>query len=319
MSSRESCSNGVFEFRHALGGVLAVGGELAAHGDTDQMLRRAVELAREYIGLERVGLYLRDPNSDRVILRGTWGTGAQGETIDEHALYHECDAAACDLYTGLQRKGQLWRYHDRVPRFAELSGRTIALGHSWLIATPLLAGSELVGVMYNDSVLSHAPVDELKQTQAAVFCTLLATLFLPRRGLFSWSEPGSRRPSPVVRRVVHALEQNPRCSGERLARELSVSASYLARSFKAEMGVSLVEYRNRRMMERFFHAIDRSRGNLLSAALAAGFGSYTQFHRVYRKMYGMSPREHLKPRLSEAAVRAAPSHFRNVSQIRRIR
>jgi AraC-like DNA-binding protein len=161
--------------------------------------------------------------------------------------------------------------------------------------------------MYNDSVLSHAPVDELKQTQAAVFCTLLALLFLPRRGFFSWPEPGSRRPSPVVRRVVHALEQDPRCSGERLARELAVSPSYLARSFKAEMGVSLVEYRNRRLMERFFHAVDSGRSNLLSAALAAGFGSYTQFHRVYRKMYGMSPRDHLKPRLSGSARPQRPA------------
>ena len=35
------------------------------------------------------------------------------------------------------------------------------------------------------------------------------------------------------------------------------------------------------------------RRSLLAAALEAGFGSYTQFHRVYRKMFGQSPREHL--------------------------
>lgn len=301
MSSRATCSTGVLEIRSAIGEVLAVGGELAALGDTDQMLRRAVEVARETIGLERVGLHLRDPEANRVILRGTWGTGARGETIDEHTLYHECELGDCELYCSLQRAGKLWRYHDRVPRVAEVQGRTIPLGYSWLIATPLLAGRELVGVMYNDSVLSHAPVDELKQMQAAIFCTLLAALFLPRRNFYIWPKPGSRRPSPVVRRVVHALERNPRSSGESLARELSVSASYLARSFKSEMGVSLVEYRNRRLMERFFAAVDRGRGNLLSAALAAGFGSYTQFHRVYRKMFGTSPREHLKPRLAGAA------------------
>lgn len=279
--------------RHALGDVLAAADELGAMPDTDQMLRRAVELARECIGLERVGLYLRDPRAERIILRGSWGTGASGETLDEHTMYHECDEQTCELYCSLPRGGALWRYHERVPRFAEVQGRTIPLGHGWLVATPLLAGRDLVGVMYNDSVLSHAPLDELKQTQAAVFCSLLAALFLPRRSLFVWRE-GSRRPSPVVRRVVHALAQNPRSSGESLARELSVSPSYLARSFKAEMGVSLVEYRNRRLMERFFSAVERGPGNLLSAALAAGFGSYTQFHRVYRKMFGMSPREHLR-------------------------
>lgn len=316
MASQESCSHDSIErepslsgsvshaesgVRHALGDVLAAADELAAYSDTDQMLRRAVELAREAIGLERVGLYLRDPKADRVILRGTWGTGASGETLDEHRMYHECDSSDAKLYAGLSRSGKLWRYHERVPRFAEVQGCTIPLGHSWLVATPLLAGGDLVGVMYNDSVLSHAPCDELKQMQAAVFCGLVAALFLPRRALFLWREPGSRRPSPVVKRVVQALDQNPRSSGESLARQLSVSPSYLARSFKAEMGVSLVEYRNRRLMERFFNAIERGPENLLSAALAAGFGSYTQFHRVYRKMFGMSPREHLSPRAAAAA------------------
>jgi len=38
-------------------------------------------------------------------------------------------------------------------------------------------------------------------------------------------------------------------------------------------------------------AADRGNGNLLAAALEAGFGSYTQFHRVYKRMFGTCPRE----------------------------
>ena len=62
----------------SLGPVLAAADELASFVDTDQMLRRAVEVARERIGLERVGLFLRDPRAERTLLRGTWGTGANG-------------------------------------------------------------------------------------------------------------------------------------------------------------------------------------------------------------------------------------------------
>lgn len=82
-------------------------------------------------------------------------------------------------------------------------------------------------------------------------------------------------------------------TGERLARELGVSPGHLARSFKREMGVSLVDYRNRLRIDRFFEAIHRagSSGNLLDAALEAGFGSYAQFHRVYRKFLGTTPRD----------------------------
>ena len=82
-------------------------------------------------------------------------------------------------------------------------------------------------------------------------------------------------------------------TGERLARELGVSPGHLARSFKREMGVSLVDYRNRLRIDRFFEAIHRtgSTSNLLDAALEAGFGSYAQFHRVYRKFLGTTPRD----------------------------
>jgi transcriptional regulator GlxA family with amidase domain len=59
------------------------------------------------------------------------------------------------------------------------------------------------------------------------------------------------------------------------------------------MGISLVDYRNRLRIDRFFEAIQRSgtNTNLLDAALEAGFGSYAQFHRVYRKFVGTTPRD----------------------------
>ena len=130
-----------------------------------------------------------------------------------------------------------------------------------------------------------------------MFCSLLAGLFLARRPRFTWSSPASEsKRTPVVQRAVFALHQNPRASGESIARELSISPGYLGRSFKAEMGVSLVEYRNRLRIERFFSSVDRGGSNLLGAALEAGFGSYTHFHRVYRKFVGATPREHLTTR-----------------------
>lgn len=303
--------NGMSPMDHqALGYVLAAADELASYADTDQMLRRAVELARQAIGLERVGLYLCDPRSERLILRGTWGTSANGETIDEHALYHECDPRDRELLCGLARSGALWQRQERLLHCTEDPPRSAQLGYGWLVVTPLVAARELIGVMYNDSALTHAPLDELKQAHTAVFCSLLAGLFLPRRRRYEWPAPAATQKSPWVKSVVRALEENPRSSGETLARELSISPGYLARSFKAEMGVSLVEYRNRRMMDRFFAAMEGGESNLHAAAVKAGFGSYTQFHRVYRKMFGQSPREHLSAsslRLPAALDGADPS------------
>ena len=66
------------------------------------------------------------------------------------------------------------------------------------------------------------------------------------------------------------------------------------------MGVSLVEYRNRLRVERFFASVDRGGSNLQEAAQEAGFGSYAQFHRVFRKLLGTTPREYLTGRRAAA-------------------
>jgi AraC-like DNA-binding protein len=274
-----------------LGPVLSAANELAGYADTDLMLRRAVELARERIGVERVGLFLRDPRAKQLLLRGTWGTGMDGQTTDEHELAHEFEPAEAQMFCNLQAQGALWHCREAMLRCPQGINGTTELGRGWLVVTPLLAAGELIGVMYNDSARSRARFDERKQLGVAVFCSLLAGLFLPRRSHFRWPATAAAQQSPWVRSVLRALEENPRSSGEHLARQLSISAGHLARSFKAEVGVSLVEYRNRRLMDRFFLAVERGNGNLLNAALEAGFGSYTQFHRVYKRMFGTSPRE----------------------------
>lgn len=276
--------------------VVAAAHELAACPDLDGMLRRAVELARERIGLERVGLFIRDPSDARPLLRGTWGTGTKGETIDERGADHECDPREYDMLLRIQTNGALWLYHEHVPYVAE-AGDPGVIGYGWLVLTPLLMSRNLVGVMYNDAAISYGPVDEGKQARAAVFCSLLAGVFAARGAAPFPTRQREVEASVTVKHVLSALKSDPLASGERLARELGISSGHLARSFKSEMGVSLVEYRNRLRIERFFGSLDSGSGkSLLDAALSAGFGSYAQFHRVYRKFLGKTPREDLAGR-----------------------
>jgi AraC-like DNA-binding protein len=77
-----------------------------------------------------------------------------------------------------------------------------------------------------------------------------------------------------------------------LALEVGLSPSRLSRLFAVQMGVSLVEFRNVRRLERFMGLHDRApEANALSLALEAGFGSYAQFYRVFRRAMGYGPRE----------------------------
>lgn len=282
--------------------LLAAVEELVASRDTDGMLRRSVELARERLGLERVGLYLRDPKEPRLIFRGTWGTGAHGETTDERGLHYECNPSDYDALRHTQQNGALWLYFEHARHFAEAEDRSTVIGEGWIVATPLVSGGEVVGVLFNDSALSHAPVDPAKQARAAVFCGLIANLFVNRRDAIGWRPlPEDGSALSLAQRALRALEEDPVITGERIAQEIGISPGHLARSFKSEMGISLVEYRNRLRIERFLRAVQNGNESLLRAARDAGFGSYAQFFRVYRKLLGTTPREHLGARRTRAA------------------
>jgi AraC-like DNA-binding protein len=282
--------------------LLAAVEELMALRDPDQMLRRAVELARDRLGLERVGLYFRDPKESRLLFRGTWGTGANGETTDERGLHYECSPEDYEALRHTQQNGALWLYYEHARHFAEAEDRSIVIGQGWLVVTPLVCSGEVVGVLFNDTALSHTEVDHGKQARAAVFCGIIASLFVNRRDGIGWRPlPDEGAGASLAQRAVRALERDPVVTGERIAQEMGISPGHLARTFKSEMGISLVEYRNRLRIERFLRAVQSGNESLLRAALDAGFGSYAQFFRVYRKLLGSTPREHLGARRTRAA------------------
>jgi len=98
-----------------------------------------------------------------------------------------------------------------------------------------------------------------------------------------------------VSATVEMLNRDPRMGGKEIAAALNISLSRLARVFKTIKGTSLVEYRNNLRLERFVAMMDRGCTNLLEAALDSGFGSYAQFHRVFRARLQATPREYLRP------------------------
>jgi AraC-like DNA-binding protein len=103
---------------------------------------------------------------------------------------------------------------------------------------------------------------------------------------------------PAVERTAHLmLSDEHNYTLPELARRAALSPSRLSRLFKQQTGLSIVEFRNRQRMQRFLDRYDivrgpRRRTTLLEGALAAGFGSYPQFHRVFRQVTGCSPAQY---------------------------
>ena len=135
-------------------------------------------------------------------------------------------------------------------------------------------------------------VDPAAQDRLALLASFL--------GVLLDQAPRSRNASSMLTSPVHPtvvgtlrlLAKDPSLVGKELASELGLSR--LARVFKEQMGMSLVEYRNRLRLERFDVLLDEGGDNLLEAALAAGFGSYSQFHRVFRAMRGVTPKRYIR-------------------------
>jgi len=112
----------------------------------------------------------------------------------------------------------------------------------------------------------------------------------------------SREPVPLTdvhpavakaaRLVVQAEEAMPL---DALARAAGLSAPRLSRLFKKQTGVSLTVFRQRKFLERFLRIYRTgARYSMIEAALLAGFGSYPQFHRVFRSHMRQSPAEYAR-------------------------
>jgi transcriptional regulator GlxA family with amidase domain len=107
-------------------------------------------------------------------------------------------------------------------------------------------------------------------------------------------ETRQSRDSTLVAEALERLRDQPSISRGSLAEKLGVSPSKLGKAFRAQMGIAFVDYRNQLRLERFMHLVFPGGGNVSAAARCAGFGSYAQFHRVFRALVGKSPKEYLK-------------------------
>lgn len=96
---------------------------------------------------------------------------------------------------------------------------------------------------------------------------------------------------PAVERAATLLRDNPATlSLDGLARRAGLSSMRLSRLFKEQMGFAMVDFRNRLRLERFMEIYGTGqRKTMLAAALEAGFGSYPQFHRVFKRVVGCAP------------------------------
>ncbi len=151
--------------------VVEIADDLIACPDVDTVYRRAVELAREKLGLERVSISLHD---DHHII-GTYGTDMQGQTTDERNHRWPLDDAWRERFR--LRSPQEPRWSLALEQHQEWSQGTMrAKGQGWVAVTPIQTAHRAVGVFSNDAAITHAPFDPVRQEIIAVLASLLANI-----------------------------------------------------------------------------------------------------------------------------------------------
>lgn len=78
---------------------------------------------------------------------------------------------------------------------------------------------------------------------------------------------------------------------EALAKKLYISQSYLSRTFKSEMGMTIKAYTNMRRVTRAKNLIMQGHRNITNLFWECGFKDYSTFYRAFIKYVGMSPEE----------------------------
>lgn len=96
----------------------------------------------------------------------------------------------------------------------------------------------------------------------------------------------------LTRRSLSSLIASPELSRDEVALRACGSPGEISRQFRKDMGVALTPFRTRLRLLRFVALVDSGNHTLLSAAIQAGFGSYSQCHRVFHETMGCAPREY---------------------------
>ena len=156
--------------------VIVAADELIASPDVDTVYRRAVELARERLGLERCSIFVQDGES----VRGTYGTDRQGHTANERAHTRPKDDFWERTFR-LRRPGEPQWEVTESELYEWREGAFVFIGRGAVATTPIQTADAVIGTFCNDNAISGAPLDMVRQEAVAVYCSLLANIIQRKR------------------------------------------------------------------------------------------------------------------------------------------
>lgn len=157
--------------------VLQLADELIACPSEDALYLRAVELARERLGLERCGIMVRDGQE----ICGTYGTDLEGRTTAEHGHRMPLDDTWRERLRLREAQEQRWSIVEEGYQYWK--DGALHRGHTgWIGITPIQSSLQgPIGVFCNDTAITGSAPDPIKQEVLAVYCSLLGNMVARKR------------------------------------------------------------------------------------------------------------------------------------------
>lgn len=130
------------------------------------------------------------------------------------------------------------------------------------------------------------------QRQTERFNRLLVEFLVDASIVRVGTKPRPREIHPAVARASSLLStpREPRWRLSEVAKRAGLSPSELSRLFHRQLGVTLVHYANHQRVQLFGKLYsERPELTTMQNALDAGFGSYSQFFRIFRAVTNLTP------------------------------
>lgn len=147
--------------------------ELTQIDQMDIFYRRAVELGRERLNLERLGLFLYNPHDDTVT--GTFGTDTEGNLTDESHL------TFTPWGEGIMRRALADAERFIFDEDAQLYTARQPVGTGWNAAAVLWNGPDTLGWLIADNGLYHRPASKPQLEILVLYASWLGTMIARKR------------------------------------------------------------------------------------------------------------------------------------------
>ncbi|MEO8391570.1 MAG: PAS domain S-box protein, partial [Chloroflexota bacterium] len=155
-------------FQAALKELHTISLDLTQLDSQDGFYRRVVELGLQYLGFERLALFLYDAPTGSAL--GTYGTDPQGQIRHEHALRFAPNP-----------QGMMMRTLEGTERFCLdepvlLYDNEQPMGMGWNAAATLWSGSQMVGWLVADNLIEQKPASKTLLEIFALYALTVGTL-----------------------------------------------------------------------------------------------------------------------------------------------